>query len=73
MSVKCSVTRSKNRYYLLDFIAEEFYGSKLLSNRDVLGVFIKHHIEEKEAIRDFATKTIRDLVPISIEQARIPV
>ena len=73
MAVKCSVTCSKNRCYLLDFIAKKFYGSKLPSNRNVLGVFIKHHIEEKEAIRDSAAKTIRDLIPILIEQARISV
>ena len=73
MAVECSVTCSNNRYYLLDFIANYFYGSKLPSNRDVLGVFVKHHIEEKKKIRDSATKTIGDLISILIEQARIPV
>ena len=58
MAVENSVTCSKNRYYLLDFIANDFYGSKLPSNRDVLGVFVKHHIKEKERIRGSATKTI---------------
>ena len=72
IAVECSVTRSENRYYLLDFIAKEFYGSKLPLNRVFLGVFIKHYIEEKEIIRDSATKTIRDLISIWIEQARIP-
>ena len=37
MAVECSVICSKNRYYLLDFIANDFYGSKLPSNRDVFG------------------------------------
>ena len=67
MAVNCGVTCSNNRYYLLDFIANDFYGSKLSSNRDVLGVFVKHYVEEKETIRDSATKTIGDLTSILIE------
>ena len=71
MAAECSATRSKDRYYLLDFVAKEFFGSKLPSNRDVLGVFIRHHIEEKETIPDSTTKTIRDVILIWIEQACI--
>ena len=47
MVVECSVTHSKNKYYLLDFIAKVFYGSKLPSNCDVLDVFTKSIILKK--------------------------
>jgi hypothetical protein len=68
-----SATRSKDIYFLLDFIVKEFNGSKLPSKRDALGVFIRRHIEEKQTIRESAANTIRDLIPIWTGQARIPV
>lgn len=68
-----TVTRSKDKYFLLDFIVKKFHGSKLPSNRDALGVFLRRHVEEKETIRESATKTIRDLIPFWVGKARIPV
>ena len=35
-----SAKRSKDKYYLLDFIVKGFAGKKVPSNRDVLSVFI---------------------------------
>ena len=52
-------TQSKNEYFLLDFPVKDFTGKKLPSNRKVLGVFIKHHVIEKMALRKSATKTAR--------------
>ena len=66
-------TQSKNEYFLLHFLVKDFTGKKLPSNRKVLGVFIKHHVIEKMALRKSATKTARKLIPIWTDQARIPV
>lgn len=73
MAAGDTVTRSKDKYFLLDFIVKKFYGNKLPSNRDVLGVFLLRHVEEKKTIRESATKTVRDLIPLWEGQARIPI
>ena len=36
-------------------------------------MFLRHHIEEKKKVHESATQTIRDLNPIWVGKARIPV
>lgn len=73
MAVSERATRSQNKYFLLDYISKDVSDNKLPSNHDVLGVFMRRHMEKKKTIRESAIKTIRDLVPIWTGKARIPV
>ena len=48
----------------INTILSKLAGKKLPYNRDVLGVFIRYHVEEKMTIRESTTKTAPELILI---------
>ena len=64
-------TRSKTEVYLLGSIEQSITGSKLPSKKQVLQVFLYHHMEQKKTKSDAAMETMK-LVEDFWERARIP-
>lgn len=66
-------TRSKKEiYYLIGSVEEVITGSKLPSKKQVLQVFIYHHLQQKKTKKDAAKYTLVE-VENFWERARIPV
>ena len=64
-------TRSKIEVYLLGSIEQSITGSKLPSKKQVLQVFLYHHMEQKKTKSDAAMETMK-LVEDFWERAQIP-
>ena len=67
------VTRAQTEVFLVGHLQEEFGGTKLPSNREVLGVFFRLHNKEKKTIREASTETVRQVQAIWVGNARNPV
>jgi hypothetical protein len=68
-----ATTRANTEVFLLGHPTEQFGGSKLPSNREVLWVFFRLHDQEKQTIREAATESVRQVQAIWVGKARIPV
>jgi hypothetical protein len=66
------VTRSQTQLYLLGSTVTELIGSKLPSNRQVFGFFLRLHLSEKLSTRNAATQVITDVLSFWA-RVRIPV
>ena len=64
--------RTKSDLFLLGHPPDTFGVSKLPSNREALGLFLKLHFEEKQTIREASTQVIRRAQTIWNGKARIP-
>ena len=64
--------RTRSDLFLLGHPPDTFGVSKLPSNREALGLFLKLHFEEKQTIREASTQVIRRAQTIWNAKARIP-
>lgn len=66
-----AATRSKTEVYLLGSTLTEITGNKLPSLRQALGLFLHHHLELKQTIRQSSAVTVEKLAML-YQMARIP-
>lgn len=65
-------TRSQTEVYLLGSYVSELTGSKLPSLRMALGLFLYHHIEKNETVRQSSANTVEEISKFW-NKARIPI